>query len=601
MDLAHSVSAICNPPISSGAAWADYDDDGDIDLFVTNHGGGNRLYRNEGDMTMDGMPDFVDVAVEMGISDVLGVGFSANWIDYDNDGDQDLYVTNWNSNTLYQNQLSDTGLVGFVDVTFFAGMEDYGRTLTTAWADFDQDGDLDVYLAKHGECNDFFGNSEDQLYRNNGNGTFENVTRYLCLQGSCPAIDDGLGFSAVWFDFDSDLDLDLYVVNDNIAGAHYANVMWRNDGPDGFGGWTFTDVSGPTGSGKDVNGMGLGLGDYDNDGNFDVAFSNIGANNLLRNLGDGTFADVSAFAGIERASLPSGVEDESITWGTAFFDYDNDMLLDLYFVSGYINSEPFDHPNALFSNNGDGTFTDVSVGSGLDDSGRGRSLAVADFDLDGYVDMFVGNYGQTGLMLRNEAVDEGNSNHWIGITLAGRESNRDAIGSVVTVATADEVVQQRLITSGGSHGGGDHRIAHFGLGSNTGADVMITWPDGSQQNIGVLEVDRYHHFDEGIYLAAIEPGIAGQDNTIRVYGAEPGARVGLFGNSLPGSTPIQACPGATLEIDNAILRGQNTADADGNIVRILNIPSSLSGQTARFQLVHEAGCETSNLLEITFQ
>jgi len=603
MDLTHTLSPICNPPISSGAAWADFDADGDIDMFATDHGGANRLYRNEGDTTFDGMPDFVDVAPEMGISDPLGVGLSAVWIDYDNDGDQDLYVTNWSGNTLWQNQLSDTGFAGFIDATFFAGVEDYGRTITSAWADFDEDGDLDVYLAKHGECNDVFGNSEDQLYQNNGNGTFTNVTHFLCDVGSCGAIDIGLGFSAVWFDYEGDGDLDIYVVNDNIGhdGTHYENVMWQNDGPDGVGGWIFTDVSTATGTGKDVNGMGLGIGDHNNDGWFDLAFSNIGKNSLLENNADGTFADISLAAGIEREFLPNAPADESITWGTAFFDYDNDMLQDLFFVAGYINNPPFEHPSAFFANNGDGTFTEISGEAGLNDTGRGRSLSMADFDLDGFVDLFVGNYGEQGMVMRNDAGDQGNTNHWIGLTLAGTESNRDAIGSVVTVETPDGTSQVRLISSGPSHGGGDHRIARFGLGANDSAIVSVTWPDGDVQQLGPLDVDEYHHIQEGLFLAEIEPGIAGQENTIRVFGAEPGTRVGLFGNFAEGQTAIDICPGAIVDIDNAQLRGESVAGPSGNVIRVIDIPASLSGRTGLFQIVQQDGCGVSNLVSVEFE
>jgi len=599
----HSVAGICNPPIGMGAAWADVDDDGDVDLFVTDHGGANKMYRNEGDITFDGIPDFTDRAVEMGLADPAGVGLSATFVDYDNDGDQDLYVTNWNGNTLYQNQLADTGFVGFVDVTFFAGLEDYGRTITTAWADFDLDGDLDVFLAKHGECNDFFGASEDQLYVNNGNGRFTNRTEWLCEVGSCHALDTGLGFSPAWVDYDRDGDLDLYVVNDNIDhdGSHHENVMWRNDGPDGNGGWLFTDASAVSGTGKDVNGMGLSVGDFDNDGWYDFAFSNIGKNSLLRNLGDGSFEDLSVSAGIEREFLPNAPTERSITWGTGFFDYNNDMLLDLFFVAGYINIVPFEHPNALFENNGDLTFTDVSSGSGLDDDGRGRSLSMADFDRDGYVDVIVGNWGQSIQLYRNEAALEGNTNHWMGITLAGTQNNRDAIGAEVKVETLDGTEQIRLISSGTSHGGGDERIAHFGLGTHTTADVTIVWPDGEEQFIGPLIADEYHHVEEGLYLASVEPGIAGEVNTIRIYGAEAGGRIGMFGSLNEGNTPFAPCPGTNLDLDNAVLLGDDVADINGNVVRTLSVPATLSGQTAYFQPLQQNGCAVGNVLEVTFQ
>ncbi len=463
--LSHELGSICNPPIGSGSAWADYDNDGDIDLFVTNRGGPNHLYRNDGDTDSDGLPNFTDVAVGAGVDDPSGAGHGAVFVDYDNDGDQDLYVTNWGGNTLYQNQLIETNSAVFVDVTAVAGVGDAGRAITAAWADFDQDGFLDLYIAKHKQCSDD-PQSQDHLFHNKGGDgssdvTFTDVTGWLCPGGAAPCAQVlGLGFSPGWLDYDNDGDLDLYLVNDDIGQAFYPNVLWRNDGSDGLGGWVFTDVSTFAGADQSLNGMGLGVGDYDNDGWLDLAFSNIGPNFLLRNLGNTTFDDVSAAAGIQRATLPGG--GTSITWGTVFFDHDNDSWLDLMFVAG--NTGPGGYPNAFFGNNRDGTFTDLSVSSGLDDSGRGRNASIVDFDGDGFVDVFIGNYGETPRLFHNRSLQQGNSNQWITLTVEGTDSNRDGIGTRLLLTTPDAVTQIREINSGPTHGGGDYRAAYFGLG-----------------------------------------------------------------------------------------------------------------------------------------
>jgi hypothetical protein len=496
---------VCWPDLGSGSAWGDYDNDGDIDLYVTNQGGPCYLYRNEGDTDGDRLPDFTETAAAAGVANETGVGHSCVFIDVDNDGDQDLFVTNWGSNVLFRNQLMETGSPTFVDITDTAGLTDSGRTITSAWGDYDGDGYLDVYLAKHMYCT-HDPQSEDQLYRNNGDGTFTNVTGLLCPGGMAPcAKTSGLAFSAGWFDYDNDADPDLYLANDAITFLNYQNVLWRNDGPDGSGGWIFTDVSTESGTGKRENSMGLGIGDYDNNGFMDIAFSNIGPNVLLRNNGDGTFDDVSEVAGIEREFTPSGRR--SVTWGTVFFDYNNDQLADLMIVAGTITPPSVSQPDILFENNGDGTFADISAASGLDDTLRGRSASIVDFDHDGFVDLFVGNLyydaaqGDTApfRLFHNRGRELGNTHGWLTVTVSGTRSNRDGIGTRVYLTTPDGVTQIRDITSGPTYGGGDYRAAFFGLGENTDAELSVRWPDGTLEILGSVSANQEIHLIEGFH------------------------------------------------------------------------------------------------------
>jgi len=338
LNFTHELGDSCiNPPIGSGSAWADYDNDGDIDLYVTSVGGPSRLFRNDGDTSGDGLPDFTDVAPSLGVEEANQQSHGVVFIDYDNDGDQDLYVTHLGGNTLYQNRLMETGFATFDDVTVFAGVGDSDRANTAAWADYDQDGWLDLYLAKHFDCMPTVRESQDALYKNNGDGTFTNVSQYLCADGTltCDLLNLSHASTAGWFDYDNDGDPDLYIASDVIA-AGYENILWRNDGPDGSGGWIFTDVSVESGTDYTINSEGLGIGDYDNDGHLDLAFSHSEGGFLLHNNGDSTFEDVSIPAGVRNAQM----FDVAVHWGEVFFDFDNDGWLDLFNVLGNVGANP---------------------------------------------------------------------------------------------------------------------------------------------------------------------------------------------------------------------------------------------------------------------
>jgi len=494
INFTHVLDYTCSsPPIGSGSAWADYDNDGDIDLYITNHGGQSRLYRNEGDTSGDGLPDFIDVAPDLGVDEADQVSHGVVFVDYDNDGDQDLYITHWGGNTLYQNRLMETGDVEFVDVTAIAGVGDADRCITPAWADYDQDGWLDLYLAKHFDCFPNTRESRDALFKNNGDGTFTNVSQYLCADGSltCDQLNLSLAFSASWFDYDNDGDPDLYLTNDIVA-ASYPNILWRNDGPDGAGGWTFTDVSAESGTDYSINCKGLGIGDYDNDGWLDMAFGHARGGFLMRNMGDGTFEDVSVEAGVRREYTPLG--DVAIVWGAPFFDYDNDQWLDLYYVCGMINTLPMPQPNALFRNDHDGTFTDISVQAGADDDRRGRNASICDFNQDGFLDIFVGNFGVPIILYYNQSPTQGNTNHWLTITAQGGFTvNRDAIGTRFSLTTSDGITQMREIISGQTHGGGDYKAAYFGMGENTSGTLVVRWTDGEVDTLGTVGADQHLH------------------------------------------------------------------------------------------------------------
>ena len=527
----HQDIGICLWDVGTGSAWGDYDNDGDPDLYVTNHGGPNWLYRNDGDSSGDGVTDFVDVAVTLGVDDPLGISHSAAFIDYDNDGDQDLYVTNYGEGVsrLYHNLLVENGSVGFIDLAQSAGLTDGGRPITAGWADFDNDGWLDVYIAKHAYCPED-ARAQDVLYKNNGDGTFSDVSGWLCAGGSAPCAQlNGLGFTPGWFDYDNDGDLDLYLVNDNIDHLWYTNVLWRNDGPDGAGGWIFTDISDLSASGLDVNGMGLGIGDYNNDGWMDLAFSNIGPNMLLRNNPNGVFDNVAEEAGVMREVLPSG--HQSFTWGTLFLDADNDRWLDLYIVAGTIGETIIPQPNILFMNNHDGTFRDASAESNMANTLRARNASSADIDGDGDVDIFVSNIYQPPILHMNET-DGGN---WFSVTVEGTESNRDAIGTRMWLESPDGLTQMRDINSGPTHGGGDYRAGYFGLADQVEGELTVRWPNGVTTNYGTFAANQAVHLVEPSAFA-VELEIHPKYETISAAGDTLPVRMTFVNSGAAGTT-----------------------------------------------------------------
>lgn len=455
-----------------GQAWGDYDQDGWLDLYVTDPAGPNTLYRNEQDGTFSISAYTDSVALPNDYS--TGVVFT----DYNNDGWPDLYVLNWGPNTLFRNERG----LGFVDVTTQAGVAGNENSQTASWGDYDQDGWLDLYVANwscYPRCGRPSSGEMDRLYHNNGDGTFSDVSSLL---GGKMA---GAGFVASFIDYDNDGDLDIYLVNDEFIHP-VGNALWRNDGP-GCDGWCFSDVSEEAGANTKVMGMGLAIGDYNNDGYLDFYFSNAGPMTLLQNMGNGTFSDMATPAGV--------VQEGAIGWGTAFFDYDNDGWQDLYLAVAE-NSDGSPPADPLFHNEGDGTFENVSAISGLDTiPGRTLGVAYADYDNDGWVDLAVGHYDSGYEIYRNLGA-EFSTSHWLGVELVGRGAiNREGIGSRVYLTTKDGNTQSQLVTNGSSLGAGNMTRLHFGLGDAAIQELKIVWPDGTEQQFRNVPADQLLKID----------------------------------------------------------------------------------------------------------
>lgn len=457
----------------AGQAWGDYDNDGFIDLFVTDPVGKNTLYRNNGDGTFS-VSEF-SKQVEMFNAYSQGASFA----DFDNDGWKDLIVVTWGTNRLFRNEQGR----GFTDISEQAGLRGEHNSKTASWGDFDNDGFLDLYIANwscYPKCGRALDGESDQLYRNNGDGTFTNVTDYL--KGGTL----GAGFVATFTDFDNDGDLDIYLVNDEFVNP-IGNRLWRNDGA-GCDGWCFTQIAKEAGADSKLFGMGLAVGDYNNDGFQDFYFSNVGPMELLKNNGDATFAEVAESAGVQISN--------GITWGTVFLDYDNDGWRDLYVAVADTADHKDVGANKLFRNNADGTFTSIACHNEATDPRMSIGVAYADYDQDGWVDLIVGNMDEGYRLYKNQQGQLSNNN-WLSIELEGAGPvNRDAVGARVYVTTKSGKQMQEVI-NGSSVMAGNALELNFGLGAERSADLLIRWSDGTEQVITNVQANQRYKLRYG--------------------------------------------------------------------------------------------------------
>lgn len=495
-------SSLLPEDMGSGAGFADIDNDGNIDLYIVNLPGAfkqngnpvgsptaNVLYRNNGDGT------FTDITKTAGVGH-QGYGMGCVFADYDGDGNIDLYVTNYGANVLYRNNGDGT----FRDVTGTAGVGCELWSTGAAFADVDGDTDLDLYVCNYVTYDlealeqmkeeslqsgkpvpsalnpHVFEPQDNVFYRNNGDGTFTDVTAEAGV-----AAPGGRSMQAIFSDFDADNDLDLYVANDTSV-----NYTYRNDGSG-----VFTDVSAESWAADFRGSMGLAAGDYDGDGDIDLFMShwvdeeNALYRNLLKEEGAAEhirFVDESYTAMLAEASI------KEIGWGTALFDYDNDGDLDIFVTNGSTFQE-LKRPqvliaqrDALFRNEGDGTFTDVSgiTGIAVLPIRVGRGATFGDYDNDGDVDIFIVNNYARPTLLRN---DGGNRNNWLHVQLIGTNANRNAVGAKIQVKTANRT-QIREVYAGDSYMSFNSFIAEFGVGSATQVEsVQVIWSNGDTHTL----------------------------------------------------------------------------------------------------------------------
>lgn len=442
----------------TGQAWGDYDGDGWLDLYLTDNTGPNTLYHNQGDGTFAVSPLAPQVALPAKESG------GANFVDFDNDGLLDLMVMNYANDNLFRNTGS-----GFVDVTAQVGLDaHFGRGESAAWADFNLDGYLDVYIVNWYYDEEGDPERRDYLYMSQQAQQFVDVSDQLDMSRIA-----GPGFAVTFLDFDNDGDQDLYVINDKLFG----NVLWRNDGA-GCGLWCFTDVSISSGAHRPVYGMGIGVGDYDLDGDFDLYFTSINEMVLMESRiaqGQELFVEVTDQAGVNL---------HAIGWGNFFADMDNDGLEDLYLST---LDTPSDRSNRVFRNLGNGQFEDLSIVSGGSDIGTSIGVAYADYDNDGSIDFVVGNHNQGYNLYRNTT---SNTNKWLRVAVAADDLFEPAaIGTKVKLTLDDGTVLMRYKAVGASIGSNHQPVMHFGLGQRMPVSAEIIWPDGQSQTVPVSAVN----------------------------------------------------------------------------------------------------------------
>lgn len=473
----------------SGVAWIDYDNDGFADLYFVNGapGASNALYHNNRDGT------FAEVTGKAGVaasSHAQSYKTGAAVGDYDNDGYLDLYVTALGPNILFRNNGNGT----FSDVTARAGVAGGAAewSTSTGFFDFDRDGDLDLYVTNYLDyrlddnpycgfrkegyrmyCEPtLFDGMADRLFRNNGDGTFTDVSRQAGIAN--PA---GKGLGVTFCDFDRDGKVDIYVANDLVR-----NFLYRNNG-DG----TFLDVAygagvGFDGNGKPQAGMGVDCGDVNGDGRPELFVTNFSEelNTLYENRGEGVFEDVSEKAGLGSGFIPLG-------FGTKMFDQDNDGDLDLHVTNGHVVDNvklyrpalSYAQKDLLYENVG-GRFRDVTARSGpaLQAERVGRGLAVADFDNDGNLDVVISSVGRKPALLKGQGAGKGS---WLLIRAEGTRSNRFGLGATVTIETAAGR-QVREINNVASYLSANDVRLHVGLGSAKSVQrIEVLWPSGTKQ------------------------------------------------------------------------------------------------------------------------
>jgi hypothetical protein len=499
--------------MGGGCAFFDYDNDGWMDILILGgrrlesipHGASNRLYKNNRNGT------FTDVTEKAGLLDAgWAVGVCVG--DYNNDGFEDLFLTYYGQNRLYRNNGDGT----FADVTVKAGLLDARIRFGSgcAFVDYNRDGLLDLFVANYADVDlahaprpslqmpncQYEGVPVNcgpsglplpshSLYRNNGDGTFADVSN----ESGIAALRGSYGLTVAAFDVDDDGWPDILVACDSTPSLLLMN---NHDG-------TFREEGLLRGvalnsQGKEMAGMGVGIGDYDLDGRLDIVrthFQNQ-ATGLYHNTGDGNFEDVTSQSGL-------AMERRFISWGTGLFDLDNDGRPDILSVTGTVYPElepvyakyPRRGPRLVFRNMGDGKFVEMGeeVGPGISARHVSRGCAFGDFDNDGDLDVVIMNQNEPPSLLRNDAPA---TNHWLKVRLEGTKSNRSAIGGRVAIRCGGKTQAQEVMSQSSYVSVNDPRL-HFGLGAEKSTDIEVRWPLGKQDTFKNVAADQLVTIREG--------------------------------------------------------------------------------------------------------
>ncbi len=497
--------------VTAGLGLFDYDNDGDLDIYFVNGAAlpgaeydekpVNRLYRNEGNF------HFVNVTREAGIGDT-GYGLACAMADVENDGDIDVYISNFAEDAFYRNNGDQT----FTEETQKAGLGDPRVGAGVSFGDFNADGFVDLFVANYLKCplddpqtcdilgvrvycdpstfEDVYKPLPSSFYLNQGDGAFQDTSETSGIDAQ-----EGRGMGIASTDFDNDGDLDIYVANDvneNFLYVNNGNAVFEEEAL--FNGVAFDY------NGREQGSMGCDFGDANNDGLFDIVVTSYQNQivTLYQNEGDSLFSDVSISSGISANSQ------NMVNWACFFFDYDNDGDQDVFIANGHLQDRieevqpaiSYKQKNFLMQNQGDGTFMNVSeeAGPGLQVAESTRGGAYGDLDNDGRLDIVLSNSRTHPTILRNQFE---NNNHWINIKLQGNDSNYDAIGARVTVITGEKTQIQEVRAGGSYQSQYDTRL-HFGLGQAVTIDhVTVRWPTGKEQTFENLKPNRFILIEEG--------------------------------------------------------------------------------------------------------
>ncbi|MDE0485253.1 MAG: CRTAC1 family protein [Candidatus Poribacteria bacterium] len=496
--------------MGAGCLFFDYDNDGFLDIYLVNSGKScentsqpraqagemNVLYRNNGDGT------FTDVSAQAGFQKNNGYGMGCISADYDNDGDADLYLTNFGRNQLYRNNGDGT----FTDVTSHAGVGDAHWSVSASFGDYNLDGYLDLYVVNYLEyqvktahpcslegvhiyCGPHeYPGARDTLYRNNGDGTFTDVT------GRSGVRNTGKGLGVTFTDYNNDGYPDIFVANDAVQ-----DFLYRNNG-DG----TFTEVAVSAGiaynsEGRATASMGIANGDYNNDGLSDLFVTNFSleVNSLFQNDGDGFFTMTTFETGLAEPSF------SQLGFGTQFLDADKNGTLDLFVANGHVwdnvsqitPSLSYKQTCQLFYYTGSGGFKEISkaVGKFFTRPVVARGTAIGDYDNDGDVDILVSCCGESAVLLRNDSKTE---NYWLKVQLVGTKSNRDGIGAKVKVQTGEKT-QVKEVVCGGSYASCSELGLLLGLDTHSKVkSIEVRWLGGHVQRLENLSANQVIRIEE---------------------------------------------------------------------------------------------------------
>ena len=450
--------------MGGGAAFFDMDNDGFIDLYLTGGENQDQIYHNNQNGT------FTEVGTAAGINftqNVKTTGVTTG--DINNDGFRDLFIT---TNEEHHNLLLlNNGDNTFNDISLSAGIQDTAWSTSATFGDVNLDGYLDIYVSNYVSYLQYpffdflISGISNYLYLNNGNGTFSEASI------STSTSNNGATLASAFTNFDNDNDIDIFLAND-FGSFSGGNALYQNQGT----GSNFINIATSSGIYAEINGMGVAIGDYDEDSDFDYYITNMMGNLLHTNNNDATFNEDAFTNGV--------ISDDVVSWGTFFFDYNNNTYLDLFTSSGGIMNTALPQQNKLFQNQQNGTFLNVSTAEGIIDVKRSRGAIHGDIDNDGDLDIVTVNVEYNPLTSENISVYKnnlGNGNNWLQISLIGTTSNKDAFGSKIEVFSNGRS-WIREIGGGSSYLSQNTSVAHFGLGNYTTIDsVKIKWPNGNIQ------------------------------------------------------------------------------------------------------------------------